>query len=96
MVPACPYTEVPLYIIIISSDETCSWAEVYAEDQSRYVCLHIPSSSVDQPKRCEKQCPHKLSYVLAFESSESSISPSFDFLRQNVSCVNLRETVALF
>ena len=78
MVPACPYTEVPLYIIIISSDETCSWAEVYAEDQRRYVCLHIPSSSVDQPKMCEKHCPHKLSYVLAFESSESqqlSFSP---------------------
>ncbi|CAI8012362.1 DNA repair protein complementing XP-C cells homolog [Geodia barretti] len=49
-------------------DETCSWAEAYAEDQRRYVCLHIPSSSVDQPKICEKHCPHKLSYVLAFES----------------------------
>ena len=96
MFPACPLYKVPLFIIFCS-DETCSWAEAYAEDQKRYVCLHIPSSSVDQPKICEKHCPHKLSYVLAFESSESqqlSFSPLITHLLAP-KC-QLRETVALF
>jgi hypothetical protein len=38
------------------------------EDQRRFLSLHLPSSSVDQPRVCERHCPHKLSHVLAIES----------------------------
>ena len=65
------YSIANVYVCRVVSDETCSWAEVYQEDQRRFVSLHLPSCSVDQPKMCEKHCLHKLSQVLAFENSES-------------------------
>ena len=57
--------------VCVCSDERSSWAEVYMEGERRYVCLHIPSCSVDQPKMCEKHCPFKLSYIIVIETSES-------------------------
>ena len=53
------------------TDEKSSWAEVFVEDQKRYVCLHLHSSSVDLPKMCERHCPHRMSYIIAIENGES-------------------------
>ena len=50
-------------------DESSSWAEVFVKEQKRYVCLHIPSSTVDQPKMCEKFYAHKISYIIAIDTS---------------------------
>ena len=60
-----------LLIILFVVDECSSWVEVFLAEQKRYVCLHIPSSTVDQPKMCEKHCPHKISYIIAIDSSQS-------------------------
>ena len=32
--------------------------------------LHIPSCSLDQPKMCEKHCPHRLCYIIAIDTSK--------------------------
>ena len=55
-------------VLLYVSDETTSWVEVFLEGKKRFVCLHLPSCSVDQPRMCEKRCPHKMSYIIAIES----------------------------
>ena len=63
------YTHVVCVCVCVCVDETSSWAEVFMEDRKRYVCLHLPSSSVDLPKMCEKHYPHKFSYIISIENS---------------------------
>lgn len=55
-------------VCVYNVDESSSWVEVFSEDQKKYVCLHLPSSSVGQPKMCEKHCPHKISYIIGIEN----------------------------
>ena len=58
-----------LVCVCVCVDESSSWAEVFVKEQKRYVSLHIPSSTVDQPKMCEKFYAHKISYIIAIDTS---------------------------
>ena len=60
--------QLPNSCCLYNVDESSSWAEVFSEDQKKYVCLHLPSSTVGQPKMCEKHSPHKISYIIGIEN----------------------------
>lgn len=62
--PSAPEVE------LVGVEETGRWAEVYFPSRKRWVCVHLPSLSVDQPQLCEKHCWIPLHYVVAFENSE--------------------------
>ena len=55
---------------VTEGEETGSWAEVYVPERKKWVCVHLPSCSVDQPQLCEKHSPLPLHYVVAFERCE--------------------------
>ena len=57
---------------LVDVEETGSWAEVYVSGMKRWVCLHLTSCSVDQPKLCEKHSILPLHYVVAFEHQNNS------------------------
>ena len=57
-----------LQLCLYNVDESSSWTEVFSEEQKKYVCLHLPSSTVGQPKMCEKHYPHKISYIIGIEN----------------------------
>lgn len=49
-------------------DENSSWAEVFLEDQQRWVSLHLTSCTVDCPQLCERHAPYQFSYIVAIEN----------------------------
>ena len=55
-------------ISLLVSDNTSSWVEV--QMKGKWVCLHIPSVSIDQRSVCEKQCPYKLEYVIGIDNGQ--------------------------
>ena len=65
---------------IVRSEETADWVEVYlsaevgksrAEKMARkWICVHLPSCSINQPHLCEKHCTLPLTYVIAVENGE--------------------------
>ena len=61
---------------LVGVAETGSWAEVYVPGRKKWLCVHAPSCSVDQPQMCEKHCRIPLHYVVAFEKCEFFFSLS--------------------
>ena len=65
---------------IIRSEETAGWAEVYLSAEvggsraekmtKKWICVHLPSCSINQRHLCEKHCTLPLNYVIAIENGE--------------------------
>ncbi|XP_015775545.1 PREDICTED: DNA repair protein complementing XP-C cells homolog [Acropora digitifera] len=47
------------------------WAEVYLTVEKKWICVHLGSSSVEQPELCEKQATQPLTYVISFDNKNA-------------------------
>lgn len=56
-----------IQLLLLSLDSRTSWVEVMLN--TKWVPLHIPSISVNQPSLCEKYSPHQIIYAVGFEKS---------------------------
>lgn len=55
-------------MVTIAADDTTSWVEVFVAVKRKWVCLHLPSRSVDRPQLCEKHCPRNMCYLIGIEN----------------------------